>query len=111
MFVAEDFEETAVTRVCGRLFEVSRGQRQRGTVMSEKDTGPQAGVKGVVEGVKGKVKEVVGTVTGKEELRREGEAQEEKARALREVAAKEAEADKARLEAKAHEADQRTHQN
>ena len=68
--------------------------------MSEKDTGPQAGVKGVVEGVKGKVKEVVGAVTGKEELRLEGEAQEEKAGALREVAAKEAEADKARLEAK-----------
>jgi uncharacterized protein YjbJ (UPF0337 family) len=79
--------------------------------MSEKDTGPQAGVKGVVEGVKGKVKEVVGAVTGKEELRREGEAQEEKAGALREVAAREAESDKARLEAKAHEAEQRTHQN
>jgi uncharacterized protein YjbJ (UPF0337 family) len=79
--------------------------------MSEKDTGPEAGVKGVVEGVKGKAKEVIGAVTGKEELRREGEAQGEKAEALREVAVKEAEADKARVEAKAHEAEQRTHQD
>ena len=79
--------------------------------MSEKDTGPEAGVKGVVEGVKGKAKEVIGAVTGKDELRREGEAQGEKAGALRDVAVKEAQADKARVEAKAHEADQRTHQN
>jgi uncharacterized protein YjbJ (UPF0337 family) len=79
--------------------------------MSEKDTGPEAAVKGVVEGVKGKAKEVVGAVTGKEELRREGEAQGEKAGALRDVAVKEAEADKARVEAKAHEAEQRTHQD
>ena len=27
--------------------------------MSKKDTGPEAGVKGMVEGVKGKVKEVI----------------------------------------------------
>jgi uncharacterized protein YjbJ (UPF0337 family) len=79
--------------------------------MSEKDTGPEAGAKGVVEGVKGKAKEVIGAVTGKEELRREGEAQGEKAEALREVAVKEAAADKARVEAKAHEAEQRTHQD
>jgi uncharacterized protein YjbJ (UPF0337 family) len=78
--------------------------------MSNKDTGPEAGIKGVVEGVKGKVKEVIGAVTGKDELRREGEAQAEKAGSLREVAVKEAEADKARIEAKAHEAEQRTHQ-
>ena len=79
--------------------------------MSEKDTGPEAGVKGVVEGVKGKAKEVIGAVTGNEELSREGEAQGDKAGALRDVAVKEAEADKARIEAKAHEAEQRTHQN
>jgi uncharacterized protein YjbJ (UPF0337 family) len=79
--------------------------------MSEKDTGPEAGVKGVVEGVKGKAKEVIGAVAGNEELRREGEAQGEKAGALRDVAVKEAEAEKARVEAKAHEAEQRTHQD
>jgi uncharacterized protein YjbJ (UPF0337 family) len=79
--------------------------------MSEKDTGPEAAVKGVVEGVKGKAKEIIGAVTGKDELRREGEAQGEKAGALRDVAVKEAEADKARVEAKAHEAQQRAHQD
>ena len=79
--------------------------------MTEKDTGPEAGVKGVVEGVKGKAKEVAGAVTGKEELRKEGEAQQEKADALRDVAVKEAEAEKARAEAKVHETEQRRHQD
>ena len=41
--------------------------------MSDKDSGPEAGTKGVVEGVKGKAKEAVGAITGKEELRREGD--------------------------------------
>jgi uncharacterized protein YjbJ (UPF0337 family) len=76
-----------------------------------KDSGPEAGAKGVVEGVKGKVKEAVGAVAGKDELRREGRAQQEKADSEREVAAKEAEADKARAESKAHEATQRSHQD
>jgi uncharacterized protein YjbJ (UPF0337 family) len=79
--------------------------------MSHKDTGPEAGIKGVLEGVKGKVKEVIGAVSGKDELRREGEAQGEKGGALRDVAVKEAEADKARIEAEAHEAEQRAHQD
>lgn len=78
--------------------------------MSDKDTGPEAGAKGIVEDVKGKAKEAVGTVTGKDELRREGEAQQAKAGSQREVAAKEAEADKARAEAAAHGAEQRSHQ-
>jgi uncharacterized protein YjbJ (UPF0337 family) len=61
--------------------------------MSEnKDTGPEAAVKGVVEDVKGKAKEAAGAVTGKDELRHE-------------------EAEEARAEAEAHEAEQRAHQN
>ena len=79
--------------------------------MSEKDTGPEAGVKGIIEGVKGKAKEIIGVVTSKDELRREGEAQGKKADALRDVAVKAAEADKARAEAKMHEAEQRSHQD
>ncbi len=80
--------------------------------MSEsKETGPEAGAKGVVEDVKGKVKEAAGAVTGKDELRHEGRAQQDKADAERDVAAKEAEAEKARAEAEAHEAEQRSHQN
>jgi uncharacterized protein YjbJ (UPF0337 family) len=79
--------------------------------MANKDTGPEAAAKGVVEDVKGKLKEAAGALTGKEELRREGEAQQDKAEAKREVARKEAEADKARAEAEAHEAAQRSHQD
>ena len=78
--------------------------------MSDKDTGPAAGAKGIVEDVKGKAKEAVGAVAGNDELKREGEAQQAKADSQREVAAKEAEAEKARAEAKVHEAEQRSHQ-
>ena len=76
-----------------------------------KDTGPEAGLKGMVEGVKGKAKEAVGALAGDEDLRKEGEAQQEKADAQRDVAAKEAEAEKARAEAEAREAEQRAHQH
>jgi uncharacterized protein YjbJ (UPF0337 family) len=79
--------------------------------MADKDTGPEAGAKSVVEGVKGKVKEAAGALTGKDELKREGEAQQEKADAQRDVARKEAEAEKSRAEAAAHEAEQRSHQS
>jgi uncharacterized protein YjbJ (UPF0337 family) len=79
--------------------------------MNDKDTGPEAGAKGVAEGLKGKVKEAAGALTGKDELKREGEAQQAKADAQRDVATKEAEAEKARAEAAAHEAEQRSHQN
>ena len=75
------------------------------------DSGPEAGIKGIVEDVKGKAKEAVGSVTGNDDLKREGAAQQDKAEAEREVAQKEAEADKARAEAKAHEAEQRANQN
>jgi len=79
--------------------------------MSEsKDGGPTSAARGVVEDVKGKVKEAVGALSGRDELRREGEAQQEKAASQREVAQKEAEAEKARAEAKLHESEQRSHQ-
>ena len=76
----------------------------------QRDSGPEAGAKGIVEEVKGKAKEAVGAVSGHDELRREGRAQQEKADSEREVAAKEAEAEKARAEAAAHESEQRSHQ-
>ena len=80
--------------------------------MSEnKETGPQAGVRGTVEDVKGKAKEAAGAATGKDRLRREGRAQQDKAAAEREVATKEAEAEKARAKAEAREAEQRAHQD
>jgi uncharacterized protein YjbJ (UPF0337 family) len=79
--------------------------------MSDKDSGPVAGVKGVVEGVKGKAKEAVGVVTGNDELKQEGAAQQDKADAQRDVAVKEGEAEKARAVAAAREAEQRSHQS
>ncbi|MBV8949697.1 MAG: CsbD family protein [Actinobacteria bacterium] len=78
--------------------------------MASKDSGPEAGAKGVVEEVKGRVKEAAGTVTGNERLKGEGRAQQDKADAEREVAGKEAEAEKARAKAEAKEAEQRAHQ-
>jgi uncharacterized protein YjbJ (UPF0337 family) len=74
------------------------------------DSGPKAGLDGVVEDIKGKVKEVAGTVTNREDLRDEGRAQQDKAASEREVAEHEAKAEKARAEAEVDEARQRAHQ-
>ncbi len=79
--------------------------------MSEsKNTGPEEAVRGVVEGVKGKAKEVIGTVIGRDDLVREGQAQQDKADAQRDAAKKEAEADAARAGAKIAEARERAEQ-
>ncbi len=73
-------------------------------------SGPNEGIKGVVEDVKGKAKEAVGAVSGNDSLTREGRAQQDKAESQREVAKKEAEAEKARAEAAADEARQKSEQ-
>ncbi|OBJ35667.1 general stress protein CsbD [Mycolicibacterium mucogenicum] len=79
--------------------------------MSEdKNTGPEEAIRGVVEGVKGKAKEVIGTVAGRDDLVREGQAQQDKADAQRAAAKKEAEADAARAGAKAAEAREKAEQ-
>lgn len=78
--------------------------------MTDKKTGPESGISGVVEDVKGKAKEAVGTVTGRDDLVREGEAQQDKAEAERDVAKKEAEADSARAGANAAEQRQKAEQ-
>lgn len=67
-------------------------------------------MRGVVEGVKGKAKEVIGTVTGRDDVVREGKAQQDKADAQRDAAKKEAEADSARAGAKAAEQRQEAEQ-
>jgi uncharacterized protein YjbJ (UPF0337 family) len=69
-------------------------------------SGPREGAEGVVEDLKGKAKEAVGALRGNENLKREGQAQQDKAESKREVAVKEAQADKARVAARAHEAEQ-----
>lgn len=77
--------------------------------MSDK-SGPQEGVEGVVEGVKGKAKEVIGAVTGRDDVKREGQAQQDKADAQRDAAKKEAEAESARGGAAAAEERQKANQ-
>lgn len=63
--------------------------------MADHDSGPAAGISGVVEDLKGKAKEVAGNVTNDDRLRSEGEAQQDKARSERDVAKAEAEAEPA----------------
>ena len=78
--------------------------------MTEKNSGPEEGIKGAVEDVKGKAKEAVGTVTGRDDLTREGKAQQDKADAQRYAAKKEAEAESARAAAKTAEKRQESEQ-
>jgi len=78
--------------------------------MADQKSGPKEGIKGVVEDVKGKAKEAVGKVTGHEDLTREGQAQQDKADAQRDVAKKEAEAEAARGGAAAAEQREKAHQ-
>lgn len=74
------------------------------------NSGPQEGIKGVVEDIKGKAKEAAGTVTGRGDLAAEGEAQQDKAEAQRDAAKKEAEAEAARGGAKVAEKREQQHQ-
>jgi uncharacterized protein YjbJ (UPF0337 family) len=83
---------------------------QREVSMGDHKSGPQEAVKGVVEGVKGKVKEVGGTVAGRDDLVKEGQAQQDKADAQRSAGKKEAEAEAARAGAKAAEGRQKKNQ-
>lgn len=68
------------------------------------------GIKGAVEGLKGKVKETAGTFLGNDSMQREGRSQSNKGEAQQEAADKEAEAKRAREQAGAHEGDERTEQ-
>jgi uncharacterized protein YjbJ (UPF0337 family) len=65
---------------------------------------------GVVEDAKGKAKEAVGAVAGRDDLTREGQAQQDKAEAQRDAAKKEAEAEAARGGAEAAEERQKKNQ-
>ncbi|MCV7315533.1 CsbD family protein [Mycolicibacillus parakoreensis] len=78
--------------------------------MSDKNAAQDA-VKGVVEGAKGKVKEAVGTVTGRDDMIREGHAQQDKAESQRDAAKKEAQAEQARAEAHIDEQRQKADQD
>jgi uncharacterized protein YjbJ (UPF0337 family) len=77
--------------------------------MGDKSAAQEA-IKGVVEDVKDKAKEAAGTVTGHDDLVREGKAQQDKAEARRDAAKKEAQAAAARGGAKAAEQRQKANQ-
>jgi uncharacterized protein YjbJ (UPF0337 family) len=70
-------------------------------------SGPEQAIKGVVEDVKGKAKEIIGIVTNRDGLRKAGRAQQDKAQAARNVAKKEPEAKAARAAESAAEARQK----
>ncbi len=71
--------------------------------MADKNSGPLEAVQGVVEGVFGKAKVILGAVLGRNDMIKEGHAQLDKADAQRDAAKKEAKAEKARAEAKTYE--------
>ena len=73
-------------------------------------SGPWEAVSGIVEGVKGKVKEVVSIATRNDQLGREARAQQDKGEAQRDAAKREAEAESARASAKAAEERQKSNQ-
>ena len=75
------------------------------------DSAIEKGVKGVVEEVKGRAKEAIGTVVGNDQLKAEGEAQQDKADAQREAADAQAEARKADAKVEANEALQKSKQD
>lgn len=64
-------------------------------------------IRGVVEDVIGKAKEIIGIVISHDGLRKEGRAQQDKAQAQRDVAKKEAQADAARAAESTAEARQK----
>jgi uncharacterized protein YjbJ (UPF0337 family) len=88
----------------------AKQERKRGLIMGDHNSGPEEGIKGTVEGVKGKAKEVAGSVVGRDDVVREGKAQQDKADAQRDAAKKEAEADAARSGADSAEQRQKKHQ-
>lgn len=79
--------------------------------MSEHEkTGAREGLEGVVEGVKGRAKEVAGAAVGNDSWQREGRAQQDRAAAQRAAARKEAEAEGERAKAAVEEERQSAHQ-
>jgi uncharacterized protein YjbJ (UPF0337 family) len=74
-------------------------------------SGPVLAVKGIVEGIIGKAKELIGSVLGRGDVVNEGQAQQDKGDALRDAGKKETEAKKARAVAKAQEERERANQN
>lgn len=78
--------------------------------MVDVKSGPVELVRGIVEDVLGKTKQVIGIIIGNDGLAEEGKAQQDKAEAQRNAGKKEAAAEKARGKAKAYEERERAEQ-
>lgn len=63
----------------------------------------KAGLKGAVDGIKGKAKEMAGVAVGNDDVIEEGREEQKTAAANRDAAKHEAEAEKARTEARLRE--------
>ena len=74
------------------------------------NSGPEEAIKGAVEGVKGKAKEVTGAVLGRDDLYREGQAQQEKGQKEDEAARLRAQANAEEGKADAAEDREQNHQ-
>lgn len=70
----------------------------------------QQGIKGVMEDVKGRLKESAGTLFGKDDKQREGRTQQNKGESQQQVAEHESQAEQARQNAAASEQNQRRQQ-
>jgi uncharacterized protein YjbJ (UPF0337 family) len=73
-------------------------------------SGPVELVRGIVEDVFGRTKQVIGIIIGNNDLVKEGRAQQDKAEAQRNAGRKEAAAEKSRGKAKAYEQRERAEQ-
>ena len=78
--------------------------------MVDVKSGPVEFVRGIVEDVLGRTKQVISIIIGHNDLIAEGRAQQDKAEAQRNAGRKEAEAEKARAKAKAYETRERAEQ-
>lgn len=78
--------------------------------MVDVKSGPVEFIRGIVEDVLGKSKQIIGIIIGHNDLIAEGKAQQDKAEAQRNAGRKEAEAAKARAKAKAYESRERAEQ-
>jgi uncharacterized protein YjbJ (UPF0337 family) len=75
--------------------------------MADSTSGPVAALRALVDGSIGLTKQVIGILLDNDRLQEQGEAQQQKARALKDVAQKEAEAEAARAEVETQEARQK----
>ena len=74
-------------------------------------SGPQEAIEGIVEETKGKIKEILGIIFDRDGLKKEGQAQQDKGKSLRNAVKKEVQAESARTAAKASEAREKANQN